>query len=103
MLEILIPAALRSFTDGNSSVETDASTSNTVAKALEKLAEEYPEIKKQLFESDGSVRGFINVFVGDTNVNDLNGADTPVKNGDTIMLVPAIAGGNHKDTNNGNN
>jgi adenylyltransferase/sulfurtransferase len=93
MIEILIPAALRSFTDGKSAVEVGSNAAATVGDALDRLTEQYPEIKKQISEPDGSIRNFINVFAGDTNIKDLQGADTAVKDGDTVMLGPAIAGG----------
>lgn len=63
------------------------------ARFIRSLADEYPETKKALFDENGNLRQFINVFVNDENIKALQGNDTPVKSGDEIMLIPAIAGG----------
>ena len=87
---ILIPTALRSFVDRNSEVEVDGAT---VGEALGNLATQYPDLKQQIYEDDVKLRGFVNVFVDGTNIKKLNGLDTPVAPGATVMIVPAIAGG----------
>ena len=87
---ILIPTALRSFVDRNSEVEVEGAT---VGEALGNLAEQYPDLKQQIYEDDVKLRGFVNVFVDGTNIKKLNGLDTPVAAGATVMIVPAIAGG----------
>lgn len=87
---ILIPTALRSFVDRKSDVEVEGST---VGEALGNLATQYPDLKHQIYEDDVKLRGFVNVFVDGTNIKKLNGLDTKVAAGATIMLVPAIAGG----------
>jgi molybdopterin converting factor small subunit len=90
---ILVPTALRSFTDGKSEVEVEKAAA--VGEAIAALAEKFPDIKRHLYQDDGvQLRSFINVFVGDTNIKNLNGLDTAVTAGAEIMLVPAIAGGN---------
>lgn len=66
---------------------------SNVAEILQALTDEYPETKKAVFDEDGKLRSFVNVFVGDTNIKNLQGYETPVKDGDEIMLIPAIAGG----------
>ena len=65
----------------------------SVGEVITALSDEYPETKKVLFAENGRLREFINVFVGDSNIRDLQGYDTPVKDGDEIILIPAIAGG----------
>ncbi|MDR2782763.1 MAG: MoaD/ThiS family protein [Treponema sp.] len=88
---IQIPTALRGFTDRRREVAVEATT---VGVALAALAQTYPDIKQHLYQEGGTeLRSFINVFVGDTNIKKLKGFDTPVPDGETIMLVPAIAGG----------
>lgn len=87
---VLIPTTLRSFTNRRSELTLDGST---VGEVIQNLADEYPETKKAIFDEAGKPRAFINVFLGDTNIKKLNGYDTEVKDGDTIMLIPAIAGG----------
>jgi adenylyltransferase/sulfurtransferase len=86
---IQIPTALRSFTERKSEI---AVTGATVGEAIGHLAETYPDIKQHLYQG-AELRSFINVFVGETNIKKLQLLDTPVKDDDTIMLVPAIAGG----------
>ncbi|MDR2392720.1 MAG: MoaD/ThiS family protein [Treponema sp.] len=88
---IQIPTALRSFTDRQGEVQVAAST---VGGAIAALAQSYPDLTQHLYQEGGrELRSFINVFVGDTNIKKLTGLDTPVPEGGTIMLVPAIAGG----------
>ena len=87
-ITILIPTALRSFTERKSEVSVEGATAG---EAIGALAEAYPDSGQR------ELRSFINVFVGDTNIKNLQGLDTAVKGGDTIMLVPAIAGGNGKN------
>jgi len=87
---ILIPTALRSFVDRNSEIEVEGAT---VGEALGNLATQYPDLKQQIYEDDVKLRGFVNVFVDGTNIKKLNGLDTPVAPGATVMIVPAIAGG----------
>ena len=87
---ILIPTALRSFVDRNSEVEVEGST---VGEALANLASQYPDLKHQIYEDDVKLRGFVNVFVEGTNIKKLNGLETALTSGATVMLVPAIAGG----------
>jgi len=87
---ILIPTALRSFVDRKSEVDVEGST---VGEALANLAGQYPDLKHQIYEDDVKLRGFVNVFVDGTNIKKLNGLETKVAQGATVMLVPAIAGG----------
>lgn len=87
---ILIPTALRSFVDRKSEVEVEGST---IGEALANLAGQYPDLKHQIYEDDVKLRGFVNVFVDGTNIKKLNGLETKLAQGATVMLVPAIAGG----------
>ncbi|GHV15443.1 MoaD family protein [Fibrobacterales bacterium] len=89
-INIKIPTALRAFTERKNSIPVEAVS---VHVALEQLAEFYPDLKPHLYEQNGDLRSFINVFVGETNIKNLQGVDTPLSDGTTIMLVPAIAGG----------
>jgi adenylyltransferase/sulfurtransferase len=71
----------------------------TAGAALAALAQAYPDIKQHLYHEGGAeLRSFINVFVGDANIKKLKGLDTPVPDGGTILLVPAIAGGASGET-----
>ncbi len=87
---VLIPTTLRMFTEQQSELTLDGAT---VGEVITALSDEYPETKKVLFGEDGKLREFINVFVGADNIRNLQGYDTPVRDGDEIMLIPAIAGG----------
>jgi adenylyltransferase/sulfurtransferase len=88
-VNMLIPTALRTFTDRASEVSVEGST---VGEAVAALAEKYPDIKQHLYK-EGELRSFINIFVGETNIKTLQGLATPVAPNAQIMLVPAIAGG----------
>jgi adenylyltransferase/sulfurtransferase len=88
---IQIPTALRSFTGRQGEVPVEAAT---VKEAIAALAAQYPDIKGHLYKDGGEeLRSFINVFVGEINIKKLDGLATRLGPGDTIMLVPAIAGG----------
>jgi molybdopterin converting factor small subunit len=90
MKTLLIPTALRGFVDGKASVEVSGAT---VGETLADLTKRYPGLKRHLYEDDGGLRSFINVYVGEDNVKALEGLDTPVADGAELMLGPAIAGG----------
>ena len=90
MIKVIIPYALRSFTERNAEVEVDGKTAGEVINAL---ADVYPALKSHLFAEDGQLRNFINLFVDDKNINSLQGLDTPVPENGEVMIVPAIAGG----------
>ncbi len=87
---VLIPTTLRSFTNHHSELSFEG---NTVGEIIRTLSDEYPETRKALFDENKNLRSFINVFVNSENIKSLNGNNTPVKDGDEIMLIPAIAGG----------
>ena len=89
-ISLLIPAALRAYTDRQAEVEARG---NTVGAVIADLAAQYPDIRKHLYKDEENLREFINVYVGDTNIKELGGLQTPVQDGDSVMLVPAIAGG----------
>jgi molybdopterin converting factor small subunit len=87
---IQIPTALRAFVDRKPDVSAEGAT---VRDVIANFAVAYPDIRTHLYDENGGLRSFINVYLGDNNIKNLNGLDTPLKDGDTIMLVPAIAGG----------
>ena len=89
MAKVLIPYALRAFTERNAEAEVDGSTAGEAVNALANL---YPDLKAHLFAEDGQLRNFINLFVDGKNINSLQGLDTVIANGE-LMIVPAIAGG----------
>lgn len=87
---IIIPTPLRQFADGNSEIEVQAVTAGD---ALQKLTDIHTELRKHLYNDQDKLRNFINVYVGDEDIRHLDGPATPVKDGETIMIVPSIAGG----------
>ena len=90
MITLMLPIALRGIADGKSSVEVSGST---VGEALADVTSKYPEMKRHIFDDDGNIRPFINAYLGEENVNALQGLDTPVADGAELMLIPAMAGG----------
>jgi adenylyltransferase/sulfurtransferase len=95
MIKVLIPYALRSFTERNAEIEVSG---KTAGEAINALADAYPDIKAHLFADNGQLRDFINLFVDGKNVNSLQGLDTPVADNGEVMIVPAIAGGSDGPT-----
>jgi MoaD family protein len=90
-VSILVPAALRAYTERQAEIEVNG---GTVGEAIADLAAKYSDIRKHIYKDENSLRDFINVYIGDTNIKEIEGLKTPVKDGDSVMLVPAIAGGN---------
>ena len=87
-----IPTPLRAYTNGQSDVNVSGSN---ISEALTDLTTQYPTIKPHLFNEGGDLRPFVNLFVGENNIKDLQGVNTPIKDGEKIMLIPSIAGGRH--------
>ncbi|MCY7376711.1 MAG: molybdopterin-synthase adenylyltransferase MoeB [Pyrinomonadaceae bacterium] len=88
---IIIPTPLRQFAGGQSEIEVEAATAG---EALEKLTTTHADLKKHLYNDAGVLRNFVNVYVGDEDIRDLDGLETAVKGGSEILIVPSIAGGN---------
>jgi MoaD family protein len=89
-MNVLIPTPLRQFTGKQASVEIDADNVGNVLSVLTSL---FPDLKKQLFGEDGKLRRFVNVYVNDEDIRYLEHESTPVKEHDTISIVPSVAGG----------
>ncbi len=87
---IVIPTPLRQFTGGKAELEVSATTAGA---ALDQLTAAFPELRRHLFTEQNVLRNFVNVYVGDEDIRHLDGVTTEVKDGETIMIVPAIAGG----------
>lgn len=88
---IVIPTPLRQFAGGKSEIEVEAATAG---EALNQLTTQFGDLKKHLYNEQNALRNFVNVYVGDEDIRHLDGEATPVKDGETIMIVPSIAGGN---------
>jgi adenylyltransferase/sulfurtransferase len=88
---VMIPAPLRAYAEGNDRVDLVV---RTVREALEKLTTEFPGLKRHLFNEDGRLRRFVNVYLNDKDVRYLADGDRArVEEGDEIRIVPSIAGG----------
>ena len=90
MAKIVIPTALRQFTDQSDSVEV---TGGTVGEALNQLTAQYPNIKSNLYNEQGKLRSFVNVYVDDEDIRYLDKDETKLQGPETISIVPSIAGG----------
>jgi len=90
MAKILIPTALRQFTEQSDSVDV---TGATVREALDQLTVRYPNIKKNLFNDQGKLRSFVNVYVNDEDIRYLDKDGTKLTGSETISIVPSVAGG----------
>jgi molybdopterin converting factor small subunit len=90
MAKVLIPTPLRQYTDKKESVDANGSTAGEVLGAL---TAQYPDLRKQLYSDEGKLRSFVNVYVNDEDIRYLQRDATPVKDSDTLTIVPSIAGG----------
>ena len=87
---IRIPTPLRSYVNGQSEIPVQG---QTVADAMENLLTQYPAMRPHLTNTNGQLRPFVNLFLGESNVRDLQGLETPLKDDDKLLLIPSIAGG----------
>ncbi len=90
MPKVKIPPVLRAQTGGESLVEIGGSDIGGVLKGL---AEAHPSVEKQLFDGDGALNRYVNVYLNDEDVRLLDGLDTSVAESDTVVILPAMAGG----------
>ena len=87
---ITIPTPLRQFAAGQSEIQVEA---RTAGEALDRLTSTHTELRRHLFNDQNALRNFVNVYVNDEDIRHTDGPNTPVKEGDTILIVPSIAGG----------
>lgn len=87
---ITIPTALRQYAGGQASVKLE---SGSISAVLAALVEQNPQLGKQLYNEQGQLRSFVNIYVGDDDIRYLKGAETVVPDGETVSIIPAIAGG----------
>ena len=90
MTSLRIPTPLRPYAEGQSEIIV---AGDTVGEALNDLITQFPALKKHLFTENDELRPFVNLFLGDEDVRHLGGVDTPLKEGDKLMIIPSIAGG----------
>ncbi len=89
-VKVIIPTPLRAYAGKQESVDVPA---RTVAEALDSLTTQFADLRKHLFADDGRLRSFVNVYVNDEDIRFLEKERTPLKDGDTISIIPSIAGG----------
>lgn len=90
MVSVRIPTPLRQLSADRDELDIEASS---VATLIEELERECPGMKARLCDEGGSVRRFINLYVNNEDIRFLDGVDTELKDGDTVSIIPAIAGG----------
>jgi sulfur-carrier protein len=90
MATIKIPPVLRGSVGGEKEVQASG---GNVGEVLRSLASQHPETESQLFSEDGELNRYVNVYVNDEDVRVLEGLETSVSEGDTIVILPAMAGG----------
>ena len=89
-MKILIPTPLRQYAGKSDAVHVSA---ETVAQALDQLTSQHPELRRHLFTGEGKLRSFVNLYVNDEDIRFLSKENTPVRDNDTLSIVPSIAGG----------
>lgn len=87
---VRIPTTLRPLSGGNATVSVDA---GTLAEVITRLNDAHPGFADRLLDEQGALRKFVNIFVSDDDVRYLQGMNTPVPDGETVSIIPAVAGG----------
>ena len=90
MATVIIPTPLRKFTNNSARLDVQA---HTIWDMIQKLITQFPDLKKHLLDANGRVPSFINIFVNDDDIRNLQREQTVVMEGATVSIVPAIAGG----------
>lgn len=90
MATILIPTPLRKFTGNAAQLNVDAAN---IGDAVKAVTEKYPDVKKHLLDENGQIRSFINIFVGEDDIRDLQQEQTSLHAYTEVSIIPAIAGG----------
>jgi molybdopterin synthase sulfur carrier subunit len=90
MPTVKIPPVLRQHTDGEGEVDAPGAT---VGEVLRALVADHPGAERQLFAEDGALNRYVNVYLNDEDVRVLEGLDTPASDTDTVVILPAMAGG----------
>lgn len=90
MQTLRIPTPLRAYVDGRSEVTVNG---RTIAEAMQDLTSRYPDLRPHLFNEEGNLRPFVNLFLNQEDIRSLQGLETPIMDDDRLMIVPSIAGG----------
>jgi molybdopterin synthase sulfur carrier subunit len=89
-VKVLIPTALQKFTSDRATIECEG---NSITELLDELEANCPGVKARLCDESGQLRRFLNFYVNDEDIRFLEGTGTPLKDGDQVSIVPAVAGG----------
>lgn len=89
-ITVTIPTALRQYTNNQSSVAVEG---DTVASTLRAVVELHPDLGKHIYTEQGKLRSFVNIYLGDEDIRYLDGEETTLQDGETLSIIPAIAGG----------
>src|SRR5499427_239108 len=95
MAKILIPTPLRQYAGKQDAVQL---AGKTVGEVLQSLTSEYSDLRRHLYNDEGKLRSFVNVYVNDEDIRYLSKEATTTKDGDTISIIPSIAGGSCSDS-----
>jgi len=87
---IKIPSPLRPYTDDLKEIGVEGESVHT---ALDSLLSLYPDLSKNIYNEEGQLRAFVNLFLGEDHIKDLQGLDTPLHEEDILRIIPSIAGG----------
>ncbi len=87
---VRIPTPLRAYTTGQNEIPVQG---RNVSEAMQSLVAQHPALQPHLYNTQGTLRPFVNLFLGSENIRDLQGLDTPLAENDRILLIPSIAGG----------
>lgn len=90
MATIIIPTPLRKFTNNTAKLQIPT---GTIESSIKELTSNFPELKRHLLDDQGKIRTFVNIFVGDEDIRDLQQENTEVKDDTVVSIIPAIAGG----------
>jgi molybdopterin synthase sulfur carrier subunit len=90
MATVIIPTPLRKFTNNTAKLNVQATS---IAEMIQQLTNDFPELKKHLLDANGKVPSFLNIFVNDDDIRNLQQEQTVIKETTTVSIVPAIAGG----------
>jgi len=90
MPSVRLPTLMKYYVDNQREIPVPAAS---VAELLENLLAQYPTLRPHLFDAQGSLRRHFNIFVNGANIRDLNGMDTPLTDGDKVILMASAAGG----------
>lgn len=90
---VRLPTVLRPFAGGAERVEVDAPGGATVGTVFAQLERDHPALRRRLTDEQGALRRHVNVFLGQDNIRDLAGLDTPLPDGADLLVLPSVAGG----------